>query len=71
MLIKKLHMTGHTRFAIRALIVHTDLATTVVVSSFVVLIFVAATMPSMVQVAERRLILPSSSIAFQGMVKAP
>ena len=70
-LMKKLQITGLTRFAIRPLIVEIDVAAIVWTSSFVALMFVAATIPLIVQVAERRLILPSSSIAFQGIVYAP
>ena len=72
MLIKKLQITGLTRCAIRAFTVENEYDVIVLASrTFPTLIFAAATIPLIFQVADRSVILPSSSIAFQGMVKAP
>jgi hypothetical protein len=69
---KKLQITGLSKFAIRAFIVENDLDVIVLASRICgTLIVVAVTVPSMVHVPERSDKLPSSSMAFQGMVKAP
>jgi hypothetical protein len=69
---KKLQITGLTRCAIRALMVENDLEVIVLASRICgTLIFVAVTVPVIFQVADRKLILPSSSRAFHGIVNAP
>jgi hypothetical protein len=70
-LIKKLHITGLTRLAILPLTLEIEFVKTEFARKLWTLTFVAVIFPSIVQVADLRFILPSSSIAFQGIVKAP